>query len=237
MRFARRTEKGENGKGDRDERKKGREFQMRHALSRRNASAPLLALRQTIGPHFFFPNHSTPHAHTAVSKALCARRRQRQPRRGLGLPGRKCGDIDHGGGGKRRSGRSSRPLQFRQHQAASKRPRKSMGRRVSFAPDAVLETRHMYAMVSIGREREREEREKREETGDARAAALSCSRSPQQRKTKKRNKKPPLRKKNHTAGGARPGAECSSRCSRSRRAAQRVSLRRCPRSSDRRQQG
>lgn len=38
--------------------------------------------------------------------------------------------------------------QFRQHQAASKRPRKSMGRRVSFAPDAVLETRHMYALVS-----------------------------------------------------------------------------------------
>lgn len=39
--------------------------------------------------------------------------------------------------------------QFRPHQAASKRPRKSMGRRVSFAPDAVLETRHMYALVSI----------------------------------------------------------------------------------------
>ena len=32
--------------------------------------------------------------------------------------------------------------------ARAKRARKSMGRRVSFAPDAVLETRHLYARVS-----------------------------------------------------------------------------------------
>lgn len=104
---------------------------------------------------------------------------------------------------------SALPLQFRPHQAASKRPRKSMGRRVSFAPDAVLETRHMYALVSSEGEREEDGEERR---SSMRASFLLSrrSRSPQQRKQKKHSYF--TQKLNSRRSAPRSSSSCSSRC-------------------------